>query len=114
MRLRWPVSKVASIALAFAATGASAQDAQRLQTQSLAASCAQCHGTNGHAPPGSAMASIAGLQAAYLVEQMKAFKSGERPGTVMPQLAKGYDDAQIVRLAAYFAQQQQPAAAVKP
>ena len=35
---------------------------------------------------------------------MKAFKSGARPGTVMPQLAKGYSDAQIEQLAAWFAQ----------
>ena len=41
-------------------------------------------------------------------EQMQAFKSGTRPGSVMPQLAKGYSDAQIEQLAAYFAR---PAAA---
>ena len=35
-----------------------------------------------------------------------AFKSGVRPGTVMPQLAKGYSDAQIDALAGYFAQVQ--------
>ena len=34
------------------------------------------------------------MPATYLVEQMKSFKSGTRPGTVMPQLAKGYSDAQ--------------------
>ncbi len=49
--------------------------------------------------------------AADLAEQMKAFKAGTRPGTVMPQLAKGYSDAQIAQLAAYFAQ---PATGGKP
>lgn len=90
-----------------AVNSAHAQDAAALQARSLAASCAQCHGTDGHVPPGSAMGGLAGLQASYLAEQMKAFKAGVRPGTVMPQLAKGYSDAQIERLAAYFSQQPQ-------
>lgn len=34
---------------------------------------------------------------------LRAFKAGERPGTVMPQLAKGYTDAEIDALAAWFA-----------
>ena len=81
-----------------------AQDVTALRARSLAATCAQCHGTDGRAPPGSAMATLAGTPAAYMTEQMKAFKAGTRPGTVMPQLAKGYSDAQIAQLAAYFAQ----------
>ncbi len=35
-------------------------------------------------------------------EQMNAFKSGARVGSVMPQLAKGFSDAQITELAAWF------------
>ncbi len=50
------------------------------------------------------------MPAAYLVEQMKAFKSGARAGTVMPQLAKGYSDAQIEQLAESLAK----AGAAKP
>jgi cytochrome c553 len=45
------------------------------------------------------------MPAAYLVEQMKAFRSGSRPATVMHQLAKGYSDAQVETIAAYFAAQ---------
>ena len=37
---------------------------------------------------------------------MQAFKRGKRPATVMHQIAKGYSDAQIDALAAYFAAQQ--------
>ena len=80
-----------------------AQDVAALRARSLAATCAQCHGTDGRAPPGSAMATLANMPAAYMTEQMKAFKSGTRPGTVMQQIAKGYSDAQIAQLAAYFA-----------
>jgi cytochrome c553 len=41
----------------------------------------------------------------YIVEQMKAFKTGARTATVMHQLAKGYSDEQIQQIAAYFAAQ---------
>ena len=96
--------KFALSAIALLLAGpALAQDANALRVRSLAATCAQCHGTDGHVPPGSAMVALAGMPAAYLTEQMTAFKTGTRPGTVMPQLAKGYSDAQIAQLAAYFA-----------
>jgi len=76
-----------------------------LYVKSLAATCANCHGTNGKAVDGSSVVSIAGLDKAYLVAQMKAFKAGTRPATIMHQLSKGYSDAQIETLAIYFAAQ---------
>jgi cytochrome c553 len=84
---------------------AAAQDAKTLQLRSLAATCANCHGTGGRSIQDSAVPGLAGMPAAYMVEQIKGFKSGERPATVMHQLAKGYSDAQIQQLAAYFAAQ---------
>jgi cytochrome c553 len=36
---------------------------------------------------------------------MREFKSGDRKGTLMPQLARGYTDAQIDAIAGWFAQQ---------
>ncbi len=86
-------------------TSASAQDVQQLNIRSLAATCANCHGTNGKAQDGSAVVSLAGLPKDYIVAQMTAFKSGTRPATVMHQLAKGYSDAQIEQIAGYFAAQ---------
>lgn len=85
------------------AQAASPQDA--LYARSLAATCANCHGTAGQAVAGSANATLAGRSKDDLVTQMKAFKSGARPATVMHQLAKGYSDAQIEVIAAYFAAQ---------
>ena len=76
-----------------------------LYVKSLAATCANCHGTNGRAVVGSSVVSIAGLDRAYIVAQMKAFKAGTRPATIMHQLSKGYSDAQIETLATYFAAQ---------
>ena len=82
-----------------------AQDAKALQQRSLAATCANCHGTQGRAVDAAAVPGLAGMPAAYIVEQMRAFKSGARPATVMHQLAKGFNDAQIDAIAAYFAAQ---------
>ncbi|HWP17545.1 MAG TPA: c-type cytochrome [Burkholderiaceae bacterium] len=96
------------VLLALAATGAQAQqDAgpQALYVKSLAATCANCHGTDGRAVQGSAVPTLAGMPRAYIAEQMKAFKAGTRPATVMHQLAKGYSDAQIEAIAGYFAAQ---------
>ena len=74
-----------------------------LAARSMAASCANCHGTNGVAAPG--MVALAGYDKAGLVKAMADFKSGARPATVMHQLAKGYSDAQIEAIAGYFAAQ---------
>jgi cytochrome subunit of sulfide dehydrogenase len=102
-------------ALLLAACGvANAQTAQTaqtpdgtiaLRTRSLAAQCAQCHGTDGRALPGAEVPGLAGLQATYIAEQMKAFRSGSRASSVMQQLAKGFSDAQVDQLARYFASQ---------
>lgn len=84
---------------------AAAQSEQQLNIRSLAATCANCHGTQGKAQEGSAVVSLAGLPKDVIVAQMMAFKSGARSATVMHQLAKGYSDAQIEQIATYFAAQ---------
>ena len=92
-------------ALPLMASAAGPDDAQKLYTQSLAATCANCHGTEGHAVRDASVPGLAGLQADYIVEQMKAFRSGERKATIMHQIAKGFNDEQTRRLADYFASQ---------
>lgn len=96
------------IALALLATTAvpvMAQDKEALYVRSLAATCANCHGTNGKAAQGASLPSIAGMPRDYLAAQVKAFKAGTRPATVMHQIAKGYSDAQIDQIAAYLSVQ---------
>lgn len=72
--------------------------------QRLAATCAACHGTNG-VTTGGALPSLAGQPKDAIIANMKAFKAGTRPATIMHQLAKGYTDEQIELIAAYFAAQ---------
>lgn len=70
--------------------------------QVLAGPCAHCHGPDGHSP--GAIPSIAGLPEDRAVERMLAFRKDADPAaTVMPRLMKGYDEAQIRALAAWFA-----------
>ena len=81
---------------------------EALYVKSLAATCANCHGTNGKAVDGSTVPSLAGLDKNYIVTKMKAFKDtkpGDPSVTVMHQISKGYNDAQIESLAGYFAAQ---------
>jgi cytochrome subunit of sulfide dehydrogenase len=108
--IRSPFQRLGPAALVFFSTllgsAAFAQTAQGLQMRSLAATCANCHGTEGAAVPGEAMVRLAGLQRDYIVSQMLAFREGKRPATVMHQIAKGYSSEQIEALASYFAAKQ--------
>ncbi len=104
--VQWPAAlAVLTGLLAGSAFAQSTSPQDALYVRSLAATCANCHGTAGQAAAGSANASLAGRT--DIATQMKAFKSGARPATVMHQLAKGYSDAQIEVIAAYFAAQKQ-------
>lgn len=84
---------------------ASAADQQDLYIKSVAATCANCHGTNGKSIKDAVLPSLAGMNSATIIEQMQAFKSGARSATIMHQIAKGYSDDQIKLLANYFAAQ---------
>ena len=108
MKVKNSVSKLALLLVFTTSPLAHAQGTasqSMLYTRSLAATCANCHGTDGKAAQGATLVSIAGMDKNYLVTQLKAFKSGARPATVMHQISKGYSDAQIETLAGYFAAQ---------
>lgn len=77
-----------------------AQVPDTLQVRSLAASCANCHGTAGVAQEG--LESLADAGREELQRKLLDFKNGKKPATVMHQLAKGYTDVELVALASYF------------
>lgn len=88
----------------WAAAGlAAAQSPDPNLARNIAANCANCHGTNGVSQ--GIVPSLAGQSKADLVRKMQEFKSGKATGTIMPQLAKGYTDAQIDLAAGFFAAQ---------
>lgn len=91
-----------AVAMAFMGTQALAQDAHL--ARNLAATCANCHGTNGAAR--GDMKVLAGVKADTLIALMSDYKSGAQPATIMHQISKGYSDEQIKLIAGYFAAQQ--------
>ena len=90
-----------ALALLCAALPAFAQDTA---SRNLAAPCAICHGTEGRTDS-KVVIPLAGLPREHIATQMRAFRDGARPATVMHQIAKGYSDEQIDALAAWFAAQ---------
>ncbi len=98
LRAAWPALALAALATA----PALAQDVNL--ARNLAATCANCHGTNGNAR--GDMKPLAGVQADKIIAMMNDFKSGAMPATIMHQIAKGYTDEQIRLVAGYFAAQQ--------
>jgi cytochrome c553 len=53
----------------------------------------------------SPVARLAGLDRAAIVRALQDFKSGRRAATVMDRIAKGFTDAEIEAIAAWYARQ---------
>jgi cytochrome subunit of sulfide dehydrogenase len=69
-----------------------------------ASSCSGCHALKGALV--TPIPRLGGRNAAELAGQMQAFKSGQRPSTVMARIAKGFSDPEIEAIAEWFASQQ--------
>ncbi|WP_225767769.1 c-type cytochrome [Inquilinus sp. Marseille-Q2685] len=64
-----------------------------------AASCAGCHAPGGSGP----VPSLEGRPAAEIAAAMAAFRSGERPATVMDRIARGFTDDETRAIAEWLA-----------
>lgn len=73
----------------------------RASAANMANNCFACHGPDGHSP--GTVPSLDRLGKKRLVSDLKDFKSGEAPSTVMGRQAKGYTDAEIEAIADYIA-----------
>lgn len=71
--------------------------------RNLAATCANCHGTNGQAR--GDMKPIAGMSADKMLAMLEDYRSGNQPATIMHQIVKGYTPEQLRLIAGYFAAQ---------
>ena len=71
----------------------------------LATTCANCHGTNGRAVQSAGNEELAGVPKDKLMQKLRDFRSGAKPATIMHQISKGYTEAQLELVAAYFAAQ---------
>ena len=98
----WPAVFLLGVAHAAEAPPSNAQ------ARTWAASCASCH--HADTAPGAKLApqtlpSLAGRSQAELIDTLQAFRNGTRPATVMGQIARGYDDAQIAAIAGWLSRQ---------
>lgn len=78
-----------------------------LQAQAWAGACVTCHAPA--ARPVSAIPPLEGRPADWIAARMRTLADPAADGGVMGQIARGYSDAEIVRIAGWFAAQ--PAAA---
>jgi len=89
----------AAVAIVLASAGV----ALAAEAPAGAAACSGCHASSTRVetpvPP------LNGRPAADIASQMIAFKAGQRPGTIMDRIAKGFSDDEIRAIAAWYESQ---------
>ena len=68
-----------------------------------AAACSGCHATSQRA--GTPVPRLIGRNPAEIVSAMEAFRTGQRPATVMDRIAKGFTDDEVKAIAAWYGAQ---------
>ena len=68
-----------------------------------AAGCSGCHPASSRVT--SPVPRLIGLDRAAIVRTMQEFRSGQRAGTIMDRIAKGFTDDEIQAIAAWYATQ---------
>lgn len=96
------MKKAILMSVLLAASAAPAMAADIAAGKAKAAVCAACHGADGISMI-PMYPNLAGQKEAYLLKQLKAFKSGTRTDPVMGGQAAMLSDADMENLAAYFA-----------
>jgi cytochrome c553 len=94
----------AMISLALVATQVQAEslvDGSAEAGQAKAITCAACHGPEGQSSVGN-WPNIAGQNAPYLFDQLKAFKSGARMDPLMSAQVMMFNEQDLADLAVYF------------
>jgi sulfide dehydrogenase cytochrome subunit len=100
MRVSIVFSGLAAAVLAALLLASPGQAGEVSKGEILSASCAGCHGTDGHSP--GSIPDISGKSAEFIQTSLLEFKSGQRLATVMGRQAKGYSDEEIQLIAEYF------------
>jgi cytochrome c553 len=98
---------IAAAALGLALLAAEAQAVDKgdpARGKQLSTTCAACHGPDGNSPTPQ-FPRIAGQYADYMVQTLKAYKTGERNNPIMAGIAAGLSEQDMEDLAAYFSRQ---------
>lgn len=82
-----------------------AGDAAAGEQAYMSKACIGCHGPAGTSPAPDIYPSLKGKDAAFLAEQLNAFRSGTRNNPLMSPMAAGLTDADVANISAYLAAQ---------
>lgn len=74
----------------------------------LSKGCIGCHGPGGKSATPQMYPSTAGLEANYIIEQIKAFKDGTRKNPMMSPMAMLVSEDEAANIAAFLAAQPKP------
>lgn len=99
---------LAAVALSGAALSAHAAENTKVTLQNKLAQCQGCHGIEGWKtayPEVYHVPKLGGQKAAYIVNALKAYQSGERNFGTMHAMAADLSDDDMKKLAEYFAGQ---------
>ncbi|MCB1722638.1 MAG: cytochrome c [Chromatiaceae bacterium] len=94
---------IAAAAVTFAGAFGTATAADVEAGKAKFAVCAGCHGPTGAGNEALKYPKLAGRDAAYVMTQLKAFKSGTRDNATMKAMTAGLNDADMENVAAYIA-----------
>ena len=91
------------LAAAIASVWIAAASVASAEPPAGATACSGCHPSA--ARGSSPVTPLAGRDRAEIIKAMQDFRSGARTGTVMDRIAKGFTDAEIQAIAAWWASQ---------
>jgi cytochrome c553 len=95
------IRAIATLSLLGAALAVAPACAQKKPPQADLEQCARCHGDEGIARD-TEVPNLAGQNEAYLVNQLRAFRSGARRHPDMRFMSRTMTDAEIEAYAAYY------------
>ena len=96
--------RIAGAAVAAVACGLTCMShAASWQAPPGAVACSDCHPASDQADP--PLARLAGRDPADITAAMQGFRSGQRQGTIMDRIAKGFSDDEIRAIAAWLGSQ---------
>ena len=93
---RWSLAAMAVFVTTLAGAPQAVADVER--PAMVTTSCFACHSVDGTGN----MPNLVGYPTDILVMQMRMFKDGSRPATIMNRIAAGYDDEDFVLMGEYF------------
>ncbi|HSN21794.1 MAG TPA: c-type cytochrome [Usitatibacter sp.] len=106
-----PFRLLAAVALSGAALSAPAAENTKVTLQNKIAQCQGCHGIEGWKtayPEVYRVPKLGGQKAAYIVNALKEYKTGDRDFPTMHAMAADLSDEDMKQLAEYFAGQGGP------